>query len=335
MAQKSATAQVPWSAIREAPVVLVTGPEAFLADRAVRILLERIRSVSPDVDVVDIDGSTGGPGDVSLAVSPSLFGEPRMVRVWGAEKVTDQVLDDLLAYIEAPDPTVTLVIRHSGGNRAKKLLDTIRAHGGDWLEVTCHEVKSEKDRAQFLRGEAKSHHVVVEADAEQKLLDAFQGDLAELAAALGQLIADVGEAGRITGDVVDRYYGGRVETSSFDIAQMAISGHVGPALQALRQALNHGVEPILIVSAMAHSLRAMARVGGRRGSPNDIAKDLGMQAWQVSRARTQLQGWDDVGLGQAIREVALTDATLKGLGDDPGWHIERMVSVVAHRGHLV
>jgi DNA polymerase-3 subunit delta len=334
MAQKTATPQVPWSAIREAPVVLITGPEAFIADRAIRILLERIRSLSPEVDVVDVDGTTGGPGVLTLGVSPSLFGEPRMVRVWGVEKVTDAVLDDLLSYIESPDPTVTLVIRHSGGNRAKKLLDAVRSHGGDWLEVVCPEIKNDRDRSQFLRAEAKSHHVVLDPDAEEKLLNAFQQDVAELAAALAQLVADVGEAGRITQALVDRYYGGRVETSSFDIANMAISGHHGPALQALRHAINHGVEPILILSALAHSLRSMARVGGRRGSPDDIARELGMKPWQVSRARGQLQGWDDVGLGLAIREVALADATLKGLGDDPGWHLEKAVSVVAHRGHM-
>lgn len=334
MAPKTATPQVPWSAIREAPVVLVTGPEAFVADRSIRILLERIRSVTPDVDVVDIDGTTGGHGDLTLGVSPSLFGEPRMVRVWGVEKVTDAVLEDLLAYLESPDPTVTLVIRHSGGNRAKKLLDAIRAHGGDWLEVLCPEIKNDRDRSQFLRSEAQSHRVAVDPDAEEKLLNAFQQDVAELAAALGQLVADVGEAGRITAAVVDRYYGGRVETSSFDIANLAISGHPGPALQALRQAINHGVEPILILSALAHTLRSMARVGGRRGSAEDIARELGLKAWQVTRARGHLQGWDDIGLGLAIREVALADATLKGLGDDPGWHLEKAVSLVAHRGHL-
>jgi DNA polymerase-3 subunit delta len=334
MAQNTATPQVPWSAIREAPVVLMTGPEAFVADRAIRSLLERIRSITPEVDVVDLDGSTGGPGELTLAVSPSLFGEPRMVRVWGVEKVTDAVLNELLSYIENPDPTVTLVIRHGGGNRAKKLLDTIRSHGGDWLEVVCPEIKNDRDRSHFLRSEASSHHVVLEPAAEEKLLSAFQQDLAELAAALGQLVADVGEAGRITPEVVDRYYGGRVETTSFDIANQAISGHVGPALQSLRQAINHGVEPILILSALAHSLRSMARVGGRRGPPDDIARELGMKPWQVSRARGQLQGWDDVGLGLAIREVALADATLKGLGGDPGWHLEKAVSVVAHRGHV-
>ena len=334
MAQKSATPQVPWSAIREAPVILVTGPEAFTAESAVRALMERLRTVSADLDVVDIDATAAGAGELTLAVSPSLFGEPRMVRVWGVEKTTDAVLDDLLAYIAQPDPTVTLVIRHGGGNRAKKLLDTVRAHGDDWLEVVCPEVKNDRDRGQFLRSHAASVQVSVDSVAEAKLLEAFQGDLAELAAALQQLAADVGETGRITAEVVDRYYGGRVETGSFDIANVAISGQVGPALQALRQALNHGVEPVLIVSALAHSLRTMARVGGKRGSPDDIARELGMKPWQVTRARSQLQGWDDVGVGRALREVALTDATLKGLGDNPDWHLEKLVNVVAHRGHL-
>lgn len=334
MAKAAGTQQVPWSAIREAPVLLVTGPEPFLADRSIRILLERLRSISSELEVIDIDATTAGPGEVSLGVSPSLFGEPRMVRVWGVDKATDAVVDDLLGYLEHPDPTVTLVIRHGGGNRAKKLLDTIRAHGADWLEVVCPEVKSDRDRAQFLRAEASSHQVSLAPDAEAKLLEAFQDDLSELSAAFSQLVSDVGEAGRITKELVDRYYGGRVETTSFDIANLAIGGNHGEALAALRHALNHGVEPVLIVSALAHSLRAMARVGGRRGSPDDVAKQLKVQAWQVSRARGQLSGWDDVGLGQAIREVALADATLKGLGDDPGWQLEKAVSVVSHRGHL-
>ena len=49
------TKQVPWSGIMEAPVILLSGPEAFLADRAARALLERVKSVSPELELVDID----------------------------------------------------------------------------------------------------------------------------------------------------------------------------------------------------------------------------------------------------------------------------------------
>lgn len=78
----------------------------------------------------------------------------------------------------------------------------------------------------------------------------------------------------------------------------------------------------------------MARVGGTRGSVGDVAKELGLQTWQVQRARSQLQGWDEIGLGVAIMEVARTDAALKGMGLEPGYALERCVDIVAQRGQV-
>lgn len=326
------TQEVPWSGIREAPVILLTGPEAFLADRAVRALADRLRSVSPELEIVDIDASTAGSGEVSQGVSPSLFGEPRMVRVWGFEKATDGVLADVLDYLDSPDPAVTFIVRHSSGNRGKKALDVIKAHGGDWLVVTALELKSDRDRAQFLRQEAQSLKVRLQPDAEQLLIDSLGSDLAELHAALSQLAGDLGEEATISRDIVSRYYGGRVETTSFELAELAIGGRRGDALIALRQALHAGVEPVLIIAALAHSLRQMARVGGSRGSVAEVAKELGVQSWQVQRARSQLQGWDEVGLGVAIMEVAQTDAAIKGVGLQPDYALERVVDIVARRG---
>lgn len=333
MAKGSATSEVPWSAIREAPVILISGPEAFLADRASRALADRLKSVSPELEIVDLDAGQAGSGELLQAVSPSLFGEPRLVRLWGVEKCTDPVLDDLVDYLAAPDEAVTLLVRHSSGNRGKKALDIIRAHGGDWLVVTCAELKSERDRAQFLRHEAKAKKVNIDEEAERALLDAVGSDLAELSAAIHQLTSDLGETAVITKEVVGRYYGGRVETTSFELAEHAIAGRRGEALRALRHAINGGVEPVLIVSALAHSLRQMARVGGNRGSVADVAREIGLQTWQVQRARSQLQGWDEVGLGIAIMEVARTDAAIKGLGAQPDYALERLVDVIAQRGH--
>ena len=326
------TAEVPWSGIREAPVILISGPEAFLADRAIRALGDRLRSISPELETVDVEGSAAAAGELAQAVSPSLFGEPRFVRIWSFDKATDGVLADLLTYLEAPDPTVTLVVRHASGNRGKKALDLIKSHGGEWLVVTVPELKSDRDRAQFLRQEAQSLKVSLQPEAEQMLIDALGSDLAELSAAIGQLAGDLGEQATISREVVGRYYGGRVETTSFELAELAIGGRRGDALVALRQALHAGVEPVLIVAALAHSLRQMARVGGTRGSVADVAKQLGVQTWQVQRARSQLRGWDEVGLGTAMMEVAQTDAAIKGVGMQPDYALERVVDVVARRG---
>lgn len=331
MAKK--TPEVPWSGIREAPVILISGPEAFLADRAAQSILERLRSLTPELEVVDIDASAVGSGELIQAVSPSLFGEPRLVRVWSVEKSTDGLLQDLEDYLQAPDPTVTLIVRHQSGNRGKRVLDAIRQQGEEWLVVTVPQVKSDRDRTQFLRQEAKARHLLIQPDAEQMLVDALGSDLAELAAAIGQLAGDLGEGAEASAEIVGRYYGGRVETTSFELAELAIAGRRGEALTALRHALHSGVEPVLIVSALAHSLRQMARVGGLRGSVQDVASEVGLQTWQVQRARSQLQGWDEVGLGVAVMEVAHTDAAVKGIGTNPDWALERVVDLISRRGH--
>ena len=324
-------AVVPWHGIRETPVILLSGPETFLADRALRILTERMKSSDVGVEINDVDAVDYQQGDLLQLASPSLFGEPRLLRVSSVEKCTDGFLEDALAYLSAPEPDVVVVLRHGGGNRGKRLLDAIKASGSASLVVECKEIKKDAERVTFVQQEFQRHGVPIEPPAVRALVDAFTTDLAELASACTQLIADVGSAG-VTAATIERYYGGRVEATTFQIADQAISGHFAEALSLLRHAMNSGVEPVMIVAAFAMKLRTMALVGGASGSIDAVAGDLGMAPWQVRNARSSLQGWDQAGLGAAILEVAHTDGAVKGSGPSPDYALERMVRVVSMRG---
>ena len=182
-----------------------------------------------------------------------------------------------------------------------------------------------------MKQEFQRHSVTIEPKAARALVDAFSSDLAELASACAQLISDVGSAG-VTAQTVERYYGGRVEATTFQIADHAISGRFSEAIALLRHAMNSGAEPVMVVAAFAMKLRTMALVGGASGSIDAVAADLGMAPWQVRNARASLQGWDQAGLGAAILEVAHTDGAVKGSGPQPDYALERMVRVVSMRG---
>ena len=322
---------VPWHGIRETPVVLLTGTESFLADRALRILSDRMKSSDAGVEIHDLDAADYQQGDLLQLASPSLFGEPRLLRVQAVEKCNDAFLEDALTYLGTPEADVVVVLRHGGGNRGKKLLDAIKSAGAAALVVECKEIKKDAERVTFVQQEFQRHAVTIEPRAVRALVDAFSTDLAELASACSQLITDVGSAG-ITAATVERYYGGRVEATTFQIADQAISGHFAEALALLRHALNSGVEPVMIVAAFAMKLRTMALVGGASGSIDSVAGELGMAPWQARNARSSLQGWDQAGLGAAILEVAHTDGAVKGSGPNPAYALERMVRVVAMRG---
>lgn len=322
---------VPWHGVREASLVLLAGPETFLAERALQVLQERMTSLDPQLEVTDLDATAYSDGELLYAASPSLFGEPRLIRVTGVEKCTDAFLDDALRYVSEPQPDVVVVFRHSGGNRGKKLLDALRQVGEPALVVECKEIKKDDERLGFISAEFSAAGVAIEPRAKRALADAFTTSLPELASACAQLISDT-SGSPVTEAIVAKYYGGRVEATTFQLADLAIAGRGGEALVHLRHAMHSGAEPVLVVAAFAMKLRQMAHVGGAQGGLDQVAQQLGMAPWQVRNARNSLQGWDEAGLGTAIVEVANTDAAVKGAARDPHYALERLVRIVSRRG---
>lgn len=326
---RGAPAGLPWHAIRPAPAILVTGPEDFLAERAVRLLRDRLVEQDPSLEVHDVDAAVYAPGELLTLASPSLFGEPRLIRVEHVEKCTDDFIEEMLRYLAAPADDTVVVVRHGGGVRGKKLLDALRA-SGDAIEISCIQLKGDQERGDFVHAEFRAAGRVVTPGAVRALVTAFSNDLGELASACRQLIDDTDDD--ITEVTVDTYYAGRVETTAFDVADAAIAGRTGDALVLLRHALESGADPVPVVAAFAMKLRAMAKVVGMRGGGGELAGRLGMAPWQVDRARRDGQGWSDDGLARAIETIAETDAAVKGAGRDPVYALERMVRVIADRG---
>lgn len=329
-AVKIAIPQLDWRRIAPAAVILISGTEGFLADRAFRQLRDSLKIADPSIEISTLEADAYGPGELVTLASPSLFGEPRLIRVTGVEKCTDEFITETLRYLESPADETYLVLRHAGGVRGKKLLDALRSGLGGGIEIVCTELKKESEKIDFAVAEFATAGRRVSAGAIRALTSAFAADLAELASACTQLLADASE--EITEATVEKYYSGRVETSAFRVADSAIAGRHGESLIMLRHALASGADPVPIVAAFASKLRTMAKISGSRGSSAQLAQQYGLAPWQVDRARRDLQGWTDSGLGRSIQLLAQTDADVKGGGRDPVFALERMISLISARG---
>jgi DNA polymerase-3 subunit delta len=327
---KSAIPQLSWRAPQPAPVVLISGPEDVCAERATATLRDYLRAEDPSLEVSDLRADDYVAGSLLGVTSPSLFGEPRLVRVTGVEKCSDAFLSEALSYLAQPQEGATLVLRHTGATvRGKKLLDAIRAGTGGGVEIACPAIKRDSDKFDFAAGEFRAAQKRIAPTALRTLVSAFADDVTELAAACQQLISDV--PGDITDEIVERYYGGRVETSAFTVADTAIAGRYGDALIALRHALASGADPVPLVAAIASKLRTMARVAGHRESSAALASRLGLKDWQVDRAKRDLAGWNEASLSTAIQAAARADLEVKGGSRDPVFALERLVTVIATR----
>lgn len=329
---KNAITQYLWSDVVPAPIVLVTGAEGFLADRATQRLKETLKAADPALEVSDLNASSYVSGELLTLASPSLFGEPRLIRVSDVEKCNDEFLQEILDYVSSPDSDTTVVLRHAGGVRGKKLLDTLRSGIGGAIEVVCAELKTDNDKFDFAAAEFRHAGRKIAPSALRTLVQAFSGSGSELANACQQLIADA--SGDITDRTVEDYYGGRVEATAFKVVDSAVAGRLGDALVTLRHALQSGADPVPIVATFAAKLRLMAKLYGERRSSGELAGVLGAAPWQIDRARKDVQGWSEFGLGHAIEVVAETDANVKGASRDPIFALERMVNVVARYGRV-
>jgi DNA polymerase-3 subunit delta len=156
----------------------------------------------------------------------------------------------------------------------------------------------------------------------------------ELAVACAQLVRDT--TGTVDEGMVHTYYGDRVETTGFKVAEAALTGDQAEAMRLLRHALAGGLDPVPIVAVLAMQLRQVGRVASAgRGSPAALARDLGMAPWQIDQARRTAKGWDGVRLGRAIQAVAAADVEVKGglrtgtaVARDPEYAVERAVLAI-------
>lgn len=318
-----------WRKASAAPVVFISGPEEYLAGRAIRAIREQLRNMDSALEIHEIDASDYLSGTLLNLTSPSLFAEPRLVIIRGVEKCSDDLISDGLVYLQSPTHDATVILRHNGSSvRGKKLVEAIRETEFA-TEIACAEIKKDADRQAFVIGEFSHEQRKITPGAVRALLDAFADDTAELAAACNQLLLDSAES--ITEEIVDRYYGGRVETNAFKVADAALAGRSGEAMALLRHALATGADPVPLVAAISMKIRQMAKIFGNRSAS---AQSLGMAPWQLDRARKDLVGWTDDGLAAAIQAMASADAAAKGAERDPVYSLEKLVNLISHKGQI-
>lgn len=307
------------------PVVLIHGSEAALSDRA----LNEALSLRKDFERTTLDGSELELGRFSEVIAPSLFSERRVVVIRDLQDVIGEVGEEILASFEAIDPNTHLIFLHRGGVKGKGLVEKIKKQKSEY--IACEPLKKQSEKEGFVREEFARHGRKISPAAVVALVNATGSDTRELAAACSQIAFDTnaGKAQIDEGDIAN-YYQGRVEATGFDVADAVVAGDVKGTLITLRQALDTGTDPVMIISAVANSVRAIAKVSDvpRNAKSFELAGTLGLAPWQIDKARRQLTRWRPGMITFAINELARADYGVKGGEADPIYALERaMVSI--------
>lgn len=306
-----------WQDAAPAPIVLLLGKEDLLVSRALRRIAEILRMEDPGLEVHDIDAGDYDKGSLALAASPSLFMEPKLLRVTNLNGMSDDFLDEAMAMVDDPFDGATVVMHHTQvTTRGKRLLDAIRAGKGSVID--CGELKNDSQWLDFVAGEFQDAGRQVTDGARGLLVKRFSNSLGALAGAIAQLVSDT--TGPIDEQVVERYYEAHEQTTAFQVADATLRGDVSGALVLLRQALWSGANPVPIVAAFAYRVRVLAKVS--------TGERLKLAPRSIDDARRELRRFDEARIARAVRVVAETDLAVKGGSRSPEYALERMIRIL-------
>ena len=307
-------------------IYLILGPESALAERALTKLQAELKDEKCEVTTL-FAGDTI-VGDIADALAPSLFSERRALIIRDLQDLPEDNRAEITRYIEAPDQLTTLIFVHKGGVKGKALIDAIKKVKPQI--IACEALKKEAEKSEFVKTLFLDLGRKASPAAVAALVGALGNDLRELAGAVTQISADA-PAGVIDELMVDKFHQGRIETTGFDVADATLDGNLPAALIALRSALETGTDPVMITSAIASSLRSLAKVSGanRNQKSFELAGDLGMAPWQIDKARRQLNRWNPGQIADAVGAIAMADAEVKGAASDPIYALEKAVTKIA------
>jgi len=312
-------------------VTAIVGDDEFLVERAVTAVVAHARTLDPDTDVRELAAAEFEAGQLAELTSPSLFGERRVLVIRDLDLLPKERLDDVVGAMHVAADDMVIVVTHKGGVRGKAMLDAALAAGA--TRVDCARITRPGERVDFVRAEFRRAGRPVADDGARALIEAVGNDLRELSAACAQLATDTD--GRIDGESIARYYRGRPEANGFAVSDRALEGRVGDALEQLRWALAVGTAPVLITSALAQGVRALAKVASApRGMGGaELARELAMPPWKIDRVRGQLRGWTPSGVSAAVTAIAQADEQVKGGGTDAGYALEKAVLAIVAARH--
>lgn len=314
-----------------APVYLVAGDEPLQVGEAADAV--RVAARREGFDSREVFFAERGFDWMSLRAaseSLSLFAEKRLIELrLPTGKPGDVGAKTLLEYAERPaEDTVLLVIsgRVDKKNKWVGALEKVGVLVEYWPMDAAQLPRWIEDRLA-------SRGLAADREAAQLLADRVEGNLLAAAQEIDKLALLV-EGGKADAEAVRNAVADSARFDIFQLTDMALAGDAAKALRMLEALRAEGIEPVLIIWALAKEIRNLAEMAFKVAGGQSASR-VSANVWPkkrqpvVARAleRLPVKVWE-----RLLLEAALIDRQVKGARrGDPRQGLERLVAAMAGR----
>jgi DNA polymerase III subunit delta len=244
----------------DVPVYLLVGDEGLLVSEAEKAVVRTVfGEAGPGFNLATFQAGEGAGGALALARTLPMMARRRVVVIREMENAKVALLDELLAYVDKPNPSTVLVMAGrktpaavGGKDRGRVLANRIKKLGG------LQQFKARDQRpVPFAIERARAAGCELDSAAARLLVELVGADLGQLRMELDKAITFVGGKGRIDRKAVEATASVVAEAVQWDLTNAIVAR-----------------DPDL-------GLAVTYRMLEDAGSGGDAHRLLAMVAWQV------------------------------------------------------
>jgi DNA polymerase-3 subunit delta len=309
---------------------LVDGEDPTLVADEVRRLVSKLAGGDPALTVEDFWGDEVDLEAVAGAcATPPFLADRRVVVLRDAGRFSADDVRPLLAYLEDPLPTTSLIVAGGGGGRiATKLANAIKKVG----EVVS--VGPGRDARGWVEARLREAPLRFEAAARTQLTSHLGEDLGRLPALIEALVASYGSGASIGVAELEPFLGEAGSVAPWELTDAIDRGDTETALTVLHRLLHAGDRHPLVVLAVLHRHVAQALQLDGSGATSEAAAAAilgiakGRSTFPARKALATSRRWGSDGVARAIRLLADADVDLRG---ESTWPAEAVLEVLVAR----
>ena len=308
------------------PVYFLLGPEAYLRDEAARqiadealrgTLLREFNESSFNLLTDDVRSA------VAIAEQLPMMSDRRVVHIRNFGKLVEANEEVLLNYLDRPVETSVVIFTTDDLDKRKKLAKSLMASAAfEFQPLKTNELQS------WIRSHLKQQQVEIDLQAQQRILEMVRSDLHTLTNELNKLAAAALPSGRITIELVNELVSRSREHMNWELSDQLVAGNRRAALKTLRDLLDDGVAPVLIIGLIAGTYRRMALAKAllaQGSSPAQIFSEVRMPPFKQGAYLSMLNKVDSRTVAQRIQRIAEADVSIKTSKATPRMQVEMLV----------
>lgn len=311
-----------------ASVYLLAGDEPLLVQEAADAVRSKARqSGFAERDVLSVEAGFNWDRLREAGANLSLFAARRLIELRLPDGKPGEAGSKVLqAYAAEPPPDTVLLVLAGALDRKVRSSRWFKALEGAGVAVYAWPVKSHQ-LPRWLADRMRAAGLAPEPAAVEELAALTEGNL--LAAAQGvHRLSLLYPGSAVNADQVRECVADNARFNVFDFADKVLAGKVRAALRSLDRLQQEGVEPVLVLWALARELRGVAAVAGRMAAGAGVEQALNAERVWASRKRLVGQAAQRLGERQALallRCAARADRVNKGA--EPGRPWEELVNL--------